>query len=309
MAILNVIYDYAPAMTVSLVAKLLFGPNSYAAGRRPADAMDSGYRRAASRIKLLREVGGYIGYTYAPRAALGLPVTAADLQYSFSRAPMLLYLTPKGLALVAEERGVNVRDLRAPKVAELSPLFLGHELALSRVRAQFEVTVKALPGWELVTWRSTRDIMHAYEAPNPKTGKSERQATFSPDAFMWLRVQGEDLGVFIELDQGTQSLQTRIKDKVLSQYLAYSLTGTFHQRYPGLTKFRVLFVTTRTQERARNLRDFVATLTRKIFWCTTLAQVEAGNPLTDPIWLRVSQDGTWPFWSSAPPGRTGAPER
>lgn len=293
LAILTAVADYR-FLTREQVQRLFFGARSPYGHRRRLGAEPNGFRRACDRLKKLT-TAGYLRRVVGPYVFFGFDQAGDRSPASYARPPYLYLLAELGAELVASLRGDDPDGLLVKKAHELSPVTLGHELALNDVRVALTLATEADPGWRLVNWLDTRAAYEEYSIDHPETGRPVRHV-FAPDAWAHVRTAaGQDVGIFLELDRGTQS-HRRITEKVRI-FLDYARSGRFRARF-GLDKFRVAFVTTATPARAKNLRRTVETQIQKVFWFTTRRQVldQAERFFDAPIWLRAGDPDLRPFW-------------
>ncbi len=183
-----------------------------------------------------------------------------------------------GLPVAAERLGKDVATLWRPKEA-LSPLFLTHELALNDVRMAFELSARAQPDHQLVTWLPAEETKDRFFF-----GGS--WYTLTPDALMRYRVGKQLLSAFIEVDRGT--MPNRRFQRKVEAYFAYDVSGRYAERYKG-QRFRVLVIT-KTPERLTNLKETTAQVAQRNCWFATLAEIAQHGPLA-AVWETVGREG------------------
>lgn len=215
---------------------------------------------------------------------------------SLPSSPAVYSLSDRGASAVAEHRGLDFDAVAYErKPADLSASFIVHELAATELRVAWSRAVPAA-----LTWLPARAALHRYELETEE-GPTVKQ--FAPDGYARLELDGP-LHCFVEIDRGTQSVQHRIRRKV-ADYAAYATSGAFAARYLDRptsrgrrgSQFRVLFVTTQTDQRLASLKLEVERHGHRAFWFTTLARLRAAwDPLADPIWQRAGRTGWHPFW-------------
>lgn len=146
-----------------------------------------------------------------------------------------------------------------------SDLFLEHQLAVNDVRLSFEQ-----PRLEYRLERWLDDYLL-------------RDLTIGivPDGFAEFTYQDKRYGVFLEFDNGTESL-ARWGEKVRA-YVNFAASGRVRERL-RLSHFRTLVVT-RSALRLRNLRSTTLRETDQIFWFAEQERLMVEGPLA-PIWLR-----------------------
>lgn len=106
-----------------------------------------------------------------------------------------------------------------------------------------------------------------------------------PDAYAEIGTAERSTAMFVEVDQGTESL--RVWRRKIDLYVALAVSGVFQSmfRHP---QFRVLVIVP-TAKRLATLRARIATVTTKIFWLTTSTSV--GTPaFWGPVWYRPGDE-------------------
>lgn len=91
--------------------------------------------------------------------------------------------------------------------------------------------------------------------------------------------------LFLEVDLGTEALPTW--SRKAKNYLELASSGRFHSMVHG-SQFAVLVVTANMQ-RCQSLREFIARITPKLFWFSTLPIIKQRG-FWSPVWLRPSGD-------------------
>jgi hypothetical protein len=102
-----------------------------------------------------------------------------------------------------------------------------------------------------------------------------------PDAYFELANNSEIYPMFCEVDRGTETLGAWTKKTEM--YLRLATSGDFKQIFKQ-SQFRVL-VAANTSRRLEGIRKTITKLTQKIFWFTTLDEINSDG-LFAPIWLR-----------------------
>jgi hypothetical protein len=102
-----------------------------------------------------------------------------------------------------------------------------------------------------------------------------------PDAYAEVRAPDGTKAMFVEVDQGTESLRVwrRKIDQYVSLAVSDSFPATFHHH-----QFRVLVIVP-TSRRLASLQACIGKVTSKIFWLTTTASIGA-PALWGPVWHR-----------------------
>lgn len=179
------------------------------------------------------------------------------------------YLTPRVQPLTAG--GPRLLYLPGPQLTahqetkrliNCSELFLNHQLGLVDARIAFEQIGR------VTRWLTPSDLKSL-------TGP------LLPDAFIEYVVAGLTYCAFIEYDRGTETIG-RFERKVRT-YLELAYSGQFEKAFRR-RYFRV-FVITDSPRRLQSLSDAIATVTDRVFWFTTLRELNSKGPLAS-IWRR-----------------------
>jgi hypothetical protein len=102
-----------------------------------------------------------------------------------------------------------------------------------------------------------------------------------PDAYFELAEDSHIYPMFCEVDRGTETLS--VWTKKTERYLLLATSGEFKELFQQ-SQFRVL-VAANSSRRLEGIRKTIAKLTQKIFWFTTLEEINSDG-LFAPIWLR-----------------------
>jgi hypothetical protein len=156
---------------------------------------------------------------------------------------------------------VEARETRR-RLAEVSDLFISHQLGLVDVRIAFEQHTG------LKHWSSDKEL-------------SALSLGLIPDAYFEYAVGELTFCAFVEYDRGTETLG-RIERKAQA-YADLAFSGKF-ERLLKRRFFRV-FVVTDSANRLTNLSVAIGRTTTKIFWLTTLDELSRLGPLAS-IWRR-----------------------
>ena len=155
----------------------------------------------------------------------------------------------------------ETRDARR-RIAEMSHLFLIHQLGLVDIRIAFEQHTT------LARWLPEKDL-------------TALSLGLVPDAYLEYEVHALTYCAFVEYDRGTETLG-RIEGKVRA-YLDLAQSGRFERTFTRRF-FRVLMVTD-APGRLATLSQTTARLTDKVFRFTTLSELAHHGPLMS-IWRR-----------------------
>jgi hypothetical protein len=178
-------------------------------------------------------------------------------------------LTPKGAALVGSQLGGIQRTSGRIVVGDR---FVEHQSVVNEVYITLKYRPSPSADLSLRRWLSfRRELTEAVK--------------LKPDGYCELQ-RGEIIrAMFLEVDMGTEPL-TQWQRKT-AYYLHLAISGEFTKRFRQ-PQFRVLVVAT-SEKRLLNIRSTVAKSTDKIFWFTTLDNINRDG-LWSPIWLRPSGD-------------------
>jgi len=293
-AILVAVNDYLGFLTREQIQKLFFGSQSpFESTKKKSD----GLKTACNRLKLLFH-NGYLN-RYAPRRdRQGIMDYHSLTIRLFAPRPFLYYLTEQGARIVAEAKGISFKDVNYKrKFRERDESKLFHEMNITDTRITLaSAEQKYIDRIKILEWRSENDCAQPYTVKHPQTGKWQRKF-FRPDAYFKLRIGEETIASFLEVDTGTESHSRRIIDKV-KRYQEYSKEGLFKKEY-NEEKFRVLIVTTRSEDRIVNMKHEIEKIVKGVFWFTTRDQI-LYNPefLFEPLWLKAGNIDHLSFYMS-----------
>lgn len=152
-----------------------------------------------------------------------------------------------------------------------------HQLAVNRVYCALKYGPAATTAGEFKTW-------HYFSEPLAAT-------KLIPDGYAEIAAPEKAIGMFFEMDLGTEALRVW-KDK-LDAYLHYAASGYFGRHF-HLSRFRVLVVT-KSAGRLDSLRKTTASVTEKVFWFTTLESIDRCG-FWSPIWFRPTGDMPKALW-------------
>jgi hypothetical protein len=154
-----------------------------------------------------------------------------------------------------------------------SDLFVEHQLAVNDVRLLFQHL--DVSGYEFTSWRTERQL-------------ALLNVGVVPDGYCEYRVVDRSYGVFVEVDNGTES-QSRWRQKVTA-YLALAFGGKFTERFHRQF-FRVL-VTAPSERRLTGIAREIARRTDQIFWLALQSDLLHQGPLAH-IWRRPTDSGPY----------------
>lgn len=182
----------------------------------------------------------------------------------------LYTLSPKG----AEVAGIqNNRAIVRPKESLLvGDPFVQHQLNTNAVHIVARYSDLTPFGSSFQGWRDFTEPL-------------SKAIPLIPDGYFSIQTPDGVRPAFIEVDQGTESL--KVWTKKISLYLQLALSGTFNRLFHN-EQFRVLVIAN-SLRRLMSIRSVVQKQTAKIFWFTTLEEINRAG-LWSAIWHRP--DGT-----------------
>jgi len=231
-------------------------------------------RRANSRLRKL--------YDHQYLSRLFLPTVCGS-----SKA--VYYLGPRGVSIVAEELGLDLKVIKRKRktISKLRKLFLPHSLELNDIRISFSLGLANHPETNLELWINDNDCKQEYRAAGQ--GKDETKR-FRPDGYFRFWYQRKLYGFFLEHDRLTMTVG-RFAEKVKT-YIDFDVSGYYKQRF-GMEYLHVLVIT-KTRERLNNLKGAVENITHEHFWFTTIEQVTP-NTVFSPIWQHAGRQEFLPL--------------
>lgn len=177
----------------------------------------------------------------------------------------LYALSNKGAAIAR----VPVRSIQRKQNSLLvGDLFVEHQLAVNSLWIQAKYRDIPIPDVSFIRW------LYFPQSLSAKT-------PLTPDGYFELRSPSGIQCLFCEVDRGTETLKTW--DKKISLYLQLAVTGEFSLLFKQ-NRFRVL-VAAPSERRLESIRRTVLKHTDKIFWLSTLDDINSRG-LFAPIWLR-----------------------
>lgn len=292
--ILVAVNDFLGFLTREQIQQLFFGSQSPFESTK---AKSDGLKTACSRLQLLFH-NGYLD-RYAPRRdRQGVDDYRNLTACLFAPRPFIYCLTELGAKIVAEAKGIAFKEVNFKrKFRERDEAKLFHEMTINDFRITLMLAErKHKDRLEIVEWRSEQECMQSYNIKNPKTGRLQRRI-FRPDAFFKLRINGQVISTFLEVDTGTESHAKRILDKV-NRYKEFTKEGYFKKEY-GEEKFRVAIITTRTESRIVNMKHTIEEVVKGVFWFSTRDRIlYNSNFLFKPFWLKAGNVGNISFFLS-----------
>jgi hypothetical protein len=190
---------------------------------------------------------------------------------TFKGGSKALYtLSPKG----AEVAGVqNNRAIVRPRESLLvGDPFIQHQLNVNAVHIAARYS-------DLIAFSSSFQGWRDFTEPLSKA------VSLIPDGYFSIQTPHGIRPAFIEVDQGTESL--KVWTKKISLYLQLALSGTFKQLFHQ-EQFRALVIAN-SLRRLLSIRNAVQKQTKKIFWFTTLEEINRAG-LWSAIWIRPDGD-------------------
>lgn len=174
-------------------------------------------------------------------------------------------LSPKG-ALAIGERPARLLSWKQDQLLT-GKQFLAHQMAINEIL--IEVQFRPLPSGVVF-----RKWLH-FSQPISRT------IPLIPDAYFEIERDGSVVPMFLELDRGTEPLQ--VWRKKVERYVDLAITGE-SERVFQQKRFRVLVVA-ESSLRLASIRSTVARQTDKLFWFTTLSEIQEEG-FWEPMWSR-----------------------
>jgi hypothetical protein len=176
-------------------------------------------------------------------------------------------LSKKGAQLVCAELGGLDRTTDRLVVGDL---FVQHQMAINQFYLALKYSQPRNAQDPSLRWTSFREAV-------------SETIKLTPDGYFEVSTGEVVRSMFVEVDLGTESLKVW-KEKI-RYYLQLAVSGEFERRFHR-PQFRVLVVGN-SERRILNIRETVAQSTSKIFWFTTIQEINREG-LWAPIWLRPS---------------------
>ncbi|MBA3915516.1 MAG: replication-relaxation family protein, partial [Acidobacteriales bacterium] len=186
----------------------------------------------------------------------------------------LYSLTAKSAALVSSP----LRPLqRSNDSVMISDPFVQHQLAVNAVILQLKCSESPIPDVRFRRWMS---FPQSISPAVPLT----------PDAYIEFAFKETLHPVFCEVDRGTET-QTVWKKKI-ALYIRLAIGGDFPRVF-GQERFRVIVVA-ESERRLAQIRKTVASQTEKIFWFSTLKNINQKGFFASH-WLRPAAEASQAF--------------
>jgi hypothetical protein len=177
----------------------------------------------------------------------------------------LYALTPKSNSLV----DVKIPPLSLKQDLKLAGnLKLEHQMQINSVFVTVKYWTIPVAGTRLVRWIAFRE---------PLT----QGIPLIPDGYFEIDTPSGTRTMFLEVDLGTEPIRT-LQSKAL-HYVQLAVSGEYSRLF-AKPQFRVLVLTT-TEKRMHSIRSAVLPVTDKIFWFSTLENINREN-FWSPVWLR-----------------------
>jgi hypothetical protein len=236
-------------------------------------------------------------YLERPRAQL-------DYYHSTGSRPIVYGLGNKGAALLRNELGMRVADVKwGEKNRSVGRIYLEHALLISDVMVAFEIASRQNGQIRLINqpeWLLPSELNREAQPFRWKVSISSN-ATLGliPDRAFALEYQDESANTnranfFLEADRGTMPVKRSnlSQTSMYRKFLAYEATwqrGIHRSRF-GFHRFRVLTVT-KSAERLRSLIETCSQLTsgHGIFLFTDRASISKPEDVFGPIWHPAKQ--------------------
>jgi hypothetical protein len=246
-------------------------------GKRIGIVLQDRDRRLLSEIAVMRVIDRetatlVAGFGVARRANFRLrQLTQAKLLRRFfvgsvAHGRKAMYtLSPKGAELVDAKLGGITRPSNRIVVSDA---FVAHQTGINEVYVALKYRPIPQAGIHLRRWLVFRQSI-------------SEAIKLTPDAYFELDTSDGIRAVFLEVDLGTEALGEWQKKTAF--YVQLAVSGEFVKRFRQ-PQFRVLVVAS-SDRRVANIRATVAKSTDKIFWFTTLENINRDG-LWSPVWLR-----------------------
>jgi len=215
----------------------------------------------------------------------------------WGNSPMLYILDKRGVQLLRSERGYeNIKWFASSK--DLKPLFLEHTRALSDFTVALILAIRNMPGWELVEWRTERQIKSDYDPKLDRVKVKAPKAKVSqtipllPDAFYVVKTDNGNARLLLELDRATMNASKY--SLKMSAYIAGLEGGQLKKRYGGIPARILTVVSTTGRTGGARRRDNLKRNTERItkserFAFATLADITPDTIFKAKIWSKAGE--------------------
>jgi hypothetical protein len=223
--------------------------------------------------ELAKVVGGFNSTTRANTRLLAL-TRAGLLRRVFTGTiaggRKAVYMLSRSGAALADVPAIGIP--RAPDEPVASILFLNHQMGINRILCS--VKFRPIPREDIlfVRWLS---FDHRVSQSVPLV----------PDGYFELSSRGEIRPMFVEVDQGSESL--KVWQRKVELYLHFAISGEFTRIF-GHRQFRTVVVAP-SARRLETIRRTIAKSTEKIFRLTTSERIDEEG-LWSAVWLRPQGD-------------------
>ncbi len=183
-------------------------------------------------------------------------------------------LSPKS-ALIT---GRRFQPIQRPENSVLtSEPFILHQMAVNHIYVQLRFKIFSTPGISLIRWQSFQKVL-------------SENSPIKPDGYFELETPEGIKSMFCEVDRGTES--QKVWSKKVELYIRYAASGEFEIEFKN-KQFRVLVIA-QSQRRLEEIRKTVQAQTQKIFWFSTLSEIN-GEGLFASIWTRPEGSERFPL--------------
>ena len=210
--------------------------------------------------------------------------------------PLVYLLTEKGVRhLMAVDEGEHSAIHWRPKLNQMSQHHLQHVLQVNDVRIAIGQACD-LHAYDL-EWLDEFTIrgLKLYDRFPVRDATGRTNITvLIPDGFFTLDAPELWMSCFLEVDRGTESLQTVARK--FSKYLAYFGTSGYRERYGvwdenGNEIYPCVLTVTTSPKRVENLKAVAQEVgASSLFLFTTFTDVTPEQVLSQPIWQPVGSD-------------------
>jgi len=166
--------------------------------------------------------------------------------------------------------------LRGPRRKQdeilVADYFIEHQLAVNRLYCTLKFKPIPIAGVTFASWKSFERAI-------------SEGLSLIPDGYVELATPTGPVAAFLEVDLGHERL--KIWKEKIRYYVQLATSGEYERRFAN-TRFRVCVIA-HSARRMRSIRGIVTPLTEKLFWFTSLDQIER-NGFFGPIWFRPRGD-------------------